>query len=213
MDIWSGLITGVITLIAAFGGGYLGHRLQRERDKAEYDRRRQDNADDAERAALINMINACGGLNKALTSIAVRSNHFVPHSQFQGVIVPTEDLLIFEEAKAEFVTTYTILKSDKLAETAAAALQASYDALISVTTNDLNDLQGPLSLATYKIGSVAVWARLMYYGRSILIDWNKPPFKLSPMSNHPLEAMFRAGKLRAHRPGAPIQMTDSDSPG
>lgn len=213
MDVASNLVTGLITLIAALGGGYLGHRFQSDRDRTENDRRRQDAADDAERATLFNIISACGELDKALTSIAVRSSRFERHSQLQGVVIPMEDLLVYEEARSSFVTAYTILKSDELGKNAASAVQASYDALFSLVTNDLNDLSEPFLTAKYHIAAVAAWARLMYYGRSELIDWNKPPVNLTPMSNHPLEAMLREGKLRAQRPEPHLHTTESDTSG
>lgn len=200
MDIASDLLIGVITLVAALGGVFLGHRFQSQRDVKEYDRRRQDAADDIERTTLMDMIGACGELRKALATIGVRSNHFKQHQQFQGVAVPEKDLIAFEEAKSGFITAYSTLKSDELAQKAAKAVQASYDALISLATDELNELSQPFTIAQYNIQSVAAWARLMYHGRAELIDWDRPPVTITPMSNHPLEQLLREGKLRAHRP-------------
>lgn len=207
MDFASLIVTGAITLIAAFGGGYLGHRFQTERDAKEYARRRQDSIDDAERAALMNMINACGQLDRTLISIAVRASRFRKHPQFEGVVIPTEDLLLYEEARSDFVTAYTTLRSGELARKAAEASQKSYDALISLSTHDLNDLGEPFSKAQHGIRSTAGWCRLLYYGLEERIDWDKSPVELIPMSNYPLDRLLREGKLRAHRPDGKDELT------
>lgn len=213
MEIALALVTGFIALIAALGGQFFAHRLQSERDREEYERRRQDTADDAERTALLNMIRACGEMDRALSSIAVRSTRYKRHGQFAGVVVPIEDLLIFEEARANFVTAYSALKSDNLANNAAQAVQASYDALFSLTTNDLNDLGAPFSTAKYRVGAIMAWARLLYYGRAASVDWTKPPLRMVPMSNHPLDRMLREGTLRAHRPVPEAEVSESEEEG
>lgn len=199
-EIASLLVTGLITLAAAFGGAFLQHRTQRQRDLDDYNRKRADLADDVDRAALREMIRACGELHEAIVVLGTKSSRFPPHPQFPGVAIPLDDLICFKTAESHYVAAYSTLKSDQLTEKASKALRAANDLLISIATSELNELNTPTTNALAMNGAVAAWARLLYYGREREINWENPPIRMTPMSNHPLEAALRNGELRARRP-------------